>query len=309
MNLNWVRIFEFGHYARMGYGNNSSVPLDSLWYWHTTTAVISYQVLLPIFVIVGLQANIIVFFVWMFGPKSKSMCCAIYFAVNSAVDFLLLTEPMLWNNGFRELDWFLDIPRTNVTCKLFYSLYLSCAHLSTCISAIITVERSLTILFPIRFKCQDMRRRSKFVSLVIVVLQPFIQFIHLFYAKQGKYFCEFSEDWSETFYILFSVFVGILIPLIVIVVFNVATVLALFKQRRRRNNVSISRSHANVFTKLTITTGVSFVLSYTYFSVLSVYNLFANKGISITIVLSYPFGHIMTYFNCLMNPIICLVVC
>jgi len=292
--------------------HNRSVSLDNLGYWQTTTALISYQVLLPIFVIVGLLANILSFCFWMFGPKSKSMCCAIYFAANSAVDFLLLTEPPLWNNdGFRESDWLLDIPQTDVTCKLFCSLYLSCIHLSTCISAIITVERSLTILFPLQFKCQDMRRRSKYVILVIVVLQPFIQFIQLYYIKKGKRVCEFPEEWPRIlYYRIFSNFVVFLIPLIVIVVFNVATVAALFKQRLRRNTVSGSRNHVIVFTKLTIMTGVSFVLSYTYYSVITVYTLFENENIySDFIFHSTPIGHIMIYFNCLMNPVICFILC
>jgi len=294
----------------MGDRNNSSVSLDDLGYWHTTTAVISYQVLLPIFVIVGLLANILSFCVWMFGPKSKSMCCAIYFAANSAVDFLCLTQPPLWNNGgLRESDWLLDIPRTDVTCKLFRSLYMSCAHLSTCISAIITVERSLTILFPLRFKCQDMRRRSKFVVLVIVVLQPLIQFIQLYYTQKGKRLCGFYEEWPGIFNIMFTNVVVILIPLIVIVVFNLATVVALCKRRRRRNTVSMSRSHANAFTKLTIMTGVCFVLSYVYASVVFVDVLFVRTEMSKILFLFSPFGNIMTYFNYLMNPVICLIVC
>jgi len=292
----------------MGDRNNSSVPLDNLGYWDTTTVFISYQVLLPIFVIVGLLANILSFCVWMFGPKSKSMCCAIYFAANSTVDFLFLTELLLWNDGFRESDWLLDIPKTDVTCKLFYSLYMSCAHLSTCISAIITVERSLTILFPLRFKCQDMRRRSKCVTLVIVVLQPIIQSIPLYYMKQRKHSCQLSEDWPRTYYMLFSVVAVILIPLIVIVVFNLATVAMLFKLRHRRNTVSLSRSHANAFTKLTIMTGVSFVLSYTYVSFGAINMLLETEYMHSFLQLN-PIGHIMSYFNCLMNPVICLVVC
>jgi len=139
----------------MGEGNYSVTAQE---YFGTKIAVLSYEVFLPIIVCVGLLANVFAFCVWMFGPKSKSMCCAIYFAANSAVDFLLLTEPPLWNDGFRESNWLLDIPRTDVTCKLFCSLYLSCVLLSSGISSTITFERSLTVFFPLQFKCQNMKK-------------------------------------------------------------------------------------------------------------------------------------------------------
>jgi len=118
---------------------------------------ISLHVILPIFVSIGLLVNAIAFCVWMFGPKSKAICSAIYFAANSAVDFLYLTAPLIasdiWYDGF--------IPITDFTCKFFNSFYNSCLQMSTCISAIITVERSLTIIFPFVFKTKACRNVQK----------------------------------------------------------------------------------------------------------------------------------------------------
>ena len=294
----------------MGDGNNSSISQDDFGYFDTKFAVISYEVFLPIIVSVGLVANVFAFCVWVFGPKSTSMCCAIYFAANSAVDFLLLTEPPLWNDGFRESSWLLDIPRTDFTCKLFYSMYLSCGLLSTNISAIITVERSLTVLFPLQFKCQGMKKRSKRVVTVIVVLQPFLQFVQLYYMKNEEGTrCTFTESWQYIlYYNILLVFVMMVIPLIVIVVSNVATVATLSRERTRRHVVSGCRGHVSGFIKLTIMSGVSLVFSYTPICVVKVYELFG--GIDSDFVFQIlPLSHVLLYFNSLMNPVICFIVC
>ena len=216
---------------------------------------IYYNVILPIFVSVGLVVNVIAFCVWVFGQKSKSMCCAIYFAANSAVDFLFLTRPLLWV----DFGWYERIiPITNVTCKLFESFYNRCWQLTTCISAIITVERSLTILFPFVFKSQDMRKRSKIVLAVIIVLQPLIQSLTYYDLISGHIYCIFS---SKDIFKVFSIFFGVVvfvIPFAVILTFNVATVATLIRQRLRRKSLTGRRDHVNVFTKITLLTGASF---------------------------------------------------
>jgi len=85
--------------------------------WYPKFVHICFQVILPIFVSVGLVVNVVAFCVWVFGQRSKSMCCAIYIAPNSAVDFLFLTQPLLWESAF--VGWYEDIiPKTDFTCKL-----------------------------------------------------------------------------------------------------------------------------------------------------------------------------------------------
>ena len=45
------------------------------------------------FLVLGIPLNVIVFFSWLIGPKSKTLCCATYFAANAAADLLCLTIP------------------------------------------------------------------------------------------------------------------------------------------------------------------------------------------------------------------------
>ena len=73
---------------------------------------IGYDVLEPTFTYVGAVLNVLAFFIWMFGPKSKSLCCATYFAANAVADFLLLTmQPIFLGR------WLIDIPirKTDIT--------------------------------------------------------------------------------------------------------------------------------------------------------------------------------------------------
>jgi len=272
---------------------------------------ICLQVILPIFVSVGLVVNVVAFCVWVFGQKSKSLCCAIYFAANSAVDFLFLTRPLLWHSA--DLGWYgRIIPKTDVTCKLSASFYISCVHLTIWISAIITVERSLTILFPFVFKSQNMRKRSKIVLAVIIVLQPFIQFTNYYYIirkPEVHGICIYSSGVVAQIYKTFEAFAVIFIPFAVILTFNVATVATLIMQRSKRQSVNGRRDHVNVFTKLTLLTGLSFCLSYALYVVILMDTLI-GLGIddNMYMILSLLFGT-MHFFNSTMNPILCYVVC
>jgi len=272
-------------------------------YWNLSDKIdyISMNVILPIFVSVGLVANIFTFCAWVFGSKSKYMCCAVYFAANSAVDFLVLTYPLFRNNY-----WQFSIPKTDFTCKLFVSFYRSVKHLTTCISAIITVERSLTILFPFVFKPQDMRKRSKIVLLVILILQPFMQFITFYYVYAKDDDCV-GNAIVVNYGSVFHAFVIILIPFAIIILFNVATVAALI--RSRRHAVSGHRDHVAVFTKLTLLTGVSFVLSYTIAVVITMYVLLDLEEFPRILDLMLSPSYTMWLFNSAMNPIICMIVC
>ena len=125
--------------------------------------------------------------------------------------------------------------------------------MSTCLSAIITVERSLTIIFPFVFKSKGMQKRSKIVTLVIIVLQPLVQFITLYYNRSyNGDRCDFPISQFKV-YMVFSACVVFLIPFSVILIFNLATLATLIRHRFRRRAALIERrDHISVFTKLTL---------------------------------------------------------
>ena len=137
-----------------------------------------FNVLEPTFSCAGVVLNILVFCIWMFGPKSRSLCCATYLTANAFADFLLLLLlPIIVERGIIRIHW----RKTDFTCKLFWSLYYSSIQVSTWLSTTITVERALTIVLPFVFRSQDMSRRSKYIIAMIVILQPLTQIFNLMY--------------------------------------------------------------------------------------------------------------------------------
>ena len=121
----------------------------------TALETISFWILLG-FLILGIPFNVIAFFIWSIGPKSKTLCCATYFAANAAADLLCLTIPgistYLWITSNYGLD-------SDAFFIMKYTQDFLLAS-SNWISASITVERALTMFYPFVVRPQAMRKRS-----------------------------------------------------------------------------------------------------------------------------------------------------
>jgi len=264
---------------------------------------IGEDVLEPTFSCAGVVLNVLVFCIWMFGPKSRSLCCATYFTANAVADFLMLIiHPLILERGIIHIPW----RKTDFTCKLFWSLYDSSLQVSTWLSATITVERALTIVLPFVFRSQDMSRRSKYIVAIIIVMQPFTQIVKIIYGK--GYDTDCGMDKFQIVYMLYMC-LAIAIPFLVIVTFNLAIITVLCRNRFRQHTVSGNRDHIVVFTKITIMTGISFVLSYSLEIYFMVYLSFEFSERNNFYLMSKYMSFAMVYFNSFMNPIICLVVC
>jgi len=284
---------------------------DFSYEWVLTLEFIGRDVLEPTFSCAGVVLNVLVFCIWMFGTKSKSLCCATYFSANAVADFLLLLLlPIIGGT------WIISIPwrKTDFTCKLTRSLYHISTQVSTWLSATITVERALTIMLPFVFKSQDMSGRSKYIIAIIIVMQPLTQIFTLLYCKgitesvTNEDYCIYNS--TDEFRIVESVHMclAIAIPFLVIVTFNLAIITVLCRNRFQQHTVSGNRDYIQVFTKITIMTGVSFVLSYSLELCFGIYVIFLFKIDNIFLMATF-LTTAMVYFNSCMNPIICLVVC
>ena len=277
-----------------------------------TLKFIGKDVLEPTFLCTGVVLNALVFCIWMFGPKSRSLCCATYFTANATADFLLLMiVPIMLGRGIILIHWRI----TDFTCKLNRSLYNIILQVSTWLSATITVERALTIILPFVFKSQDMSRRPKYMVALIIIIQPFTQIFTLMYRKvqndpvTNDTYCFYNsvDEWQIVE--ILHMCLAIVIPFAVIVTFNLATIMALCRNRFRQHTVSGNQDHVHVFTKITIMTGVSFVISYFIEIYIRICQILAThvKRDCHPWMSSLVFA--MVYFNSCMNPIICLVVC
>ena len=95
-----------------------------------------------------------------------------------------------------------------------------------------------------------------------------------------------------------------MVPFTVVVVFNAATVFTLCRNRMRRNTVSDTGNYVNAFTKLTLMTGLSFVVSFAVEVIRP--RLPYNPEIYIPLM---RVASCLQYLHSCMNPIICFIVC
>jgi len=252
------------------------------------------SVILPSFLALGISLNIIVLCIWMFGPKSKSLCCATYFASNAVSDLLCSLVPGI--SIYTYLVFY--------SSEVFMDIYIYTSHLlfaiSNWISSAISVERALTVLWPFVFKSQDMKRRSKYVVLAICVLFTAVYV-----------FMNYYNVISDEIGLLISLGVVVPLPFILIVLFNTVVVATLCRNNMQQNTVSSNHSrYVDVFTKITILTGLSFVVSNSLFVYCYIW-VWINDSVDLKLLryLLLWIAPVMQFSNCALNPIIGFAVC
>ena len=269
------------------------------------------NVVFPIGICVGILVNSVAIFVWVFGPKSRSLCCATYFAANAVADFLTLSITGLWITiCFTHFNT--NCNYSSATCKIYTYLLYVCFQSTNWISTTVTVERALTIMFPLKFRSNDMRRHSKYAipSIVILVLLGNIPALYAVKQLEGTVYCEYNNGFEV--FDLFEVSFRSILPFIAIVTFNCCTIATLCRQRRLSVSTNQER-YVNVFTKITLLTGHSFVISNIMQVAIATIHI---MGLSLMATLNrnefllvLDLTLMMCFFNCLTNPIICVVVC
>ena len=275
---------------------------------HKAMHIAFHQVLFPVIIFGGAPANVIAFCVWTFGSKSKQVCCAIYFMANAAADFLVLAVSGLWMYVWKYDDQTVkQMHVTDVFCKIYALTTFTFLAISNWMSVVITVERALTIVFPLVFRSQTMRGRSKYVTCVIFILL-------LLASSPSLYLWEHDDDgdciikYGVTYYVV-QVFVQIIVPFLLIVIFNVVTVVTLLRHKFRGNHMSSNRpSFVTVFTKIAIVTGTSCALTNALLIIGYVF-LITRYDLGMYLeTLTSKMG-IMLYLNSLVNPIACMLFC
>jgi len=269
---------------------------------HNEIHIAIYQVLGYMIIFGGPPANVIAFCVWTFGPKCKQVCCAIYFMAYAAADFLLLALLGLvyllhYDNQI--------VKQMQVFCKISALVSLTFLATSSWISAVITVERALTIVFPLSFKSQTMRGRSKYVVCVICLLLLLASSLWIYLIEHECLYFIIKKD--ETYYAV-QLFVKIIVPFLLIVVCNVVTVVTLLMHKFRGTLMASNRPGlVTEFTKIAIVTGTSFALTNALIIIVFVSNLTGNDLGTFLNTLTSNAG--MLYLNSLVNPIACMLFC
>ena len=172
----------------------------------------------------------------------------------------------------------------------------------------------MTIIFPLKFRSQDIPKHSKYAIPLIIVLALLgnIPALYGYSQLEGTLYCYYDMNFDDLVYFIENC-VRIIVPFMIIVISNGCTVATLFKQER--NSISpIQGRYINVFTKLTILTGLSFIVSNSIeiFDIIwfgfDLGSSFPELGVDVRLLI-IDLKSILCYFNCFMNPIICMVIC
>ena len=266
------------------------------------------NVILPVEIVGGSILNIIALSIWCFGPKSKQLQCAVYFATLSMIDTVLLAFPgvvlifILFDKA--------SLPTETAFCKLhsFSSHFL--LHCSNWIVAATTIDRTLTVLFPFTFRAKKIRMRSIKIIAAIISIVALAQFPRFIMSEKSTIFCAINEKYRDFvlwYSLVWDMTVCLLLPFTAVISCNVASVVVSFKRRGKQRNVSNSRllNSTNVFSKLVIGTGVTFILANTLWvfckiAEITKFDFLLLEAGSAT----HTVGNILVYFNNFMNPII-----
>ena len=284
------------------------MSFDNYMYYdlYNELSVDARKIALPVllgFIILGIPINLIAFCIWVFGPKSKTLCCATYFALNAVADFLCYTIPGI----VLYTDWLCDMNFFNIRqCFAVKTVYLLYTHsillaLSNWISASITIERAFTILWPFVFKPQDMQKRSKYVvsGICVLIVSTFVPL---------QYFDSYIKFETEQF----DIALRIVLPFTLIVTMNIAVVATLCRRKFQQSTRSTNQTRfVEIFTKITLLTGLAFVLSNAIGVILFMFDMFGiqlnNNNTSSYLI--HFLGESMYFFNGLSNPVISFIVC
>jgi len=156
---------------------------------------------------------------------------------------------------------------------------------------------------PFVFRPEAMRKRSKYVVLAIgvVLLSTYVPLQYMV--------VEMYEHNLRAIALLFDMIVRIVVPLILIVAINTAVIATLCKRRFQQNTVSTNRrSYVEVFTKITVLTGLSFTMSNTIDFIRAMHYIgFIRSSMPWRPLVNI--GYCMIFFNCFSNPLICFAVC
>ena len=288
----------------------------------STADQIFIDILLPIEVFVGIALNVVVICIWLFGPKSKGLCCAVYFAALAGIDLLTLSIPGILKYMYRSdlltneaADENKDYSKLKIICRVKQTTLPPFLQSSNWITVALTLERTLTVLLPFVFQSQNMRIRSKYVVSAIVIVSLSINAIVTFtqFDDSALQFKDLESYLSYCFYfykrsdvtLVLELCFRVIIPFVLIITLNGATVVSLCKTKVERNSAN-RRSPVHVFTKLTVLTGITFTIANNADAVFALTRMF-SVNINVKFVVNHREEFL--YLNNVMNPIVCFVVC
>ena len=268
------------------------------------------SIVLPLEIIIGIIANALVMIVWQFGAKSKGMPFSRYCSTLALVDLIVLAFPGILRVRFIFTDDVLS--RVPDMCRFQSFVAYAMIQNSNWISAILTLERTLTILFPVMFQTQGIKKRSKVVLVILIMYTSLNNIPHLIYAKYNDMMvCHWDELYYDNLFnyeLVMDTLLGVTLPIVLIITCNVVTLVVLCTCRNQTRNES--RIHVvKTFKQLTLWTGVTLFIANAVWLlcvliILGVFSLPEDDYANLVQI-----ADVMLYLNSSVNPLIYFLVC
>ena len=128
---------------------------------------------------IGCIANIVSLIVWHSGTRSSKVSCSTYFKFLAVSDIFALLYMLIRGINDNLYLGLTDVFTGNVWCKISWTLYYFAPQLSAWIVVCLSVERTLSLCFPFKFRTQGSDRRAKIAFPICLVCLAGINSISL----------------------------------------------------------------------------------------------------------------------------------
>jgi len=269
------------------------------------------NIIMPIQLIVGITANGIVMLIWHFGTKSRQLPFSVYFSTLALVDFVLLAFPGTLRMQFIFTDDVLS--RIPNVCRFLSYVDYAMIQNSNWISAILTLERALTILCPIRFQTRWIKRRSKRVLIVLTAFTTLNNIPHLIFAKfDDTMVCHWDGQYFNALFmyeLIMDTILCVTIPIVLSVACNFFSFVALSTSRNHQIRNDNRTGVVITFKRLTFWTGVTLLISNFLWTVVISINLGVFTLQEEDYVNLFAIASVILYFNSSINPLFSFYLC
>lgn len=281
---------------------------------------------LVIIICIGVPANIISYIIWSRGTKCRSTACSVYFKLLAISDLLVLLIPapidvinkanvgahFLPNNVLR-LEYLYDF-----VCKCYNFSFNFFPQVSAWITTSLTIERTISICFPLKLYRTNASKRAYIVMSVIVLAGTALNVPELIYRSIAVYdipyqyqgingtftyqVCKITSTLTITTYISFIIFTSSL-PFITLTVCNIIILVKLCTSLSARSETR-QRSIRNM-TKITVCVSIVQCVSNIPRAIYEHFNMINVDGVGYNYI---EFAFICFYLNNGVNWIMyCLI--
>lgn len=237
--------------------------IDSL---NNVVGILFFHVLFILIIVSGTFGNIISIIVWLKGRNSKNTKCAVYLRFLSCADLCVIFVAGFMTYMAESFKFSL-IDKSAVVCVVYVVLAYSLQQISAWLTVAVTIQRTLCVVFPFTFSGSFANSsKAAYVTVFVVTLcsvlpniprasaYKLIQFGNATYCIVDAANIKMIDNLQLVLYI----FMTSLIPLVLIITFNIVLLVKLAKSRFQTD---VHRVRSRNISTLVISIGVIYTVS------------------------------------------------